>query len=64
MLVELVNIQTSATLVHWHVSGHWTFDLYRLGTVTLLGVELTFVHGLDVHNVTLGMNAATSAVWS
>ena len=64
MLVELVNIQTSATLVHWHVSGHWTIDLYRLGTVTLLGVELTSVHGLDVHNVTLGMNAATSAVWS
>jgi len=59
-----VNIQTSTTLVHRHVSGDWTFDLYRLGTVTLLGVELTSVHGLNVHNVTLGMNATAGAVWS
>lgn len=50
--------------MHWHVSGHWTLDLNRLGAVSFLGVELASVHGLDVHNVTLGMDAAAGGVWS
>jgi hypothetical protein len=50
--------------MHGHVSRNWTLNLNRLGAVTFLGVELASVHRFDVHNVTLGMNAAAGAVWS
>jgi len=53
VLVKLLNVQTAAALVHVHLPVHRTLDLNRLRPVSLLGVELTAVHSLDVHDVTL-----------
>ena len=58
VLVELMNIQTAASLVHVDVAVHGGLDLDGLGAVALLRVQLAPVHWLDVHDVALVVLAA------
>ena len=53
VLVELVDVEAGAPLVHVHIIGaglivHGRLDLDGLRAVTLLSVQLTTIHGLDV----------------
>lgn len=61
MLVKLLDVQTSATLVHLHLSVHWALDLNRLRTVSLLSVELTTVHCVNLHHFSLVVLSAALA---
>ena len=53
VLVQLLNIQTSISLVHIDVAVNGALNLNSLRTVALLGVKLTAVHRLDVHDIAL-----------
>ena len=55
VLVELVDVEAGATLVHVHIIGagliiHRRLDLDSLSAVTLLSVQLASVHGFDVED--------------
>ena len=53
VLIQLVDVQAASTLVHVHVRVYRRLNLDGLSSVSLLGIQLTPVHGLDVHDVTL-----------
>ena len=62
VLVQFLDVQTAAALVHVHLSVHRTLDLDRLRPVSLLCVELTAIHSLYVHDITALMVLASGAV--
>lgn len=55
VLVQFMNVETAATLVHVDsvVAIDGTLYLYGLCSVPLLSVQLASVHGLNVHEVAL-----------
>ena len=53
VLVQLLNIQTSISLVHIDVAVDGALNLNSLRTVALLGVKLAAVHRLYVHDIAL-----------
>ena len=62
MLVKLLDVQTAAALVHVNLPVHWALDLNRLRAVSLLSVELTAVHRIDMHHFSLVVLATGRAV--
>ena len=60
VLIQLLNVEASATLVHVDLRVHRALYLNRLRSVPLLSVKLTAVHSVNVHHVTSSMDLASS----
>lgn len=64
MLVQLLDVQTASTLMHVDLPVHRRLNLNSLRTVSLLSVELTAIHIIDVHHLSLVALAPSRAVGS
>lgn len=62
VLVQLLDVEAATALVHVHLPVHRTLNLNRLRPVSLLSVELTAIHSLDVHDITALVILASCAV--
>ena len=62
MLIEFLNVQTAATLVHMDLCVHGALDLNRLCPVPLLSVQLAAIHRINIHHFTALMILAICSV--
>lgn len=62
VLIEFLNVQTAAALVHMDLCVHGALDLNRLCPVPLLSVQLAAIHRINMHHFTALMILASRSV--